>query len=642
MAKKTTKGQSGSSGRSGTFSFDVKLRAVKLYLEEGYSRDLIAEELGVGNSTLTGWAKQYREHGEEGLRPALSRRGTARVSAAAKCKAVELKRQNPHYGSRRISDLLRRMFLLKASTETVRQTLQAEELIEPAKPKPKRNPSKPRFFERSRPNQLWQTDIFTFRLGGRAAYLIGYLDDYSRYVTGLGLARSQTAEQVLEVYRAALGEYGVPKEMLTDNGRQYTNWRGTTRFEAELKKDRVVHIKSRPHHPMTLGKIERFWKTIFTEFLARVQFDTFEEAQERLRLWVKYYNHKRPNQGIGGLCPADRFYEIHGELKKVMERGITENVLEEALRGKAHKPFYMVGRMGDQSVVIQAEKGKVRMLVDGEDKCESRELVYDVKEEADDEGCQQVGQGTPGALAEGIHGPGEVRGGAVDMVGAAQAIGSVPATGDQLRDSSELAAPGAGSDDAGAGAEEQKRGAAGTGVGVEVGEVAAAGDSTGGETLETGAKAGETPGTEERTDQVGMRALPPCGGFLLQPQEVSIVRELLRKMEAERSGDESEQQPASPTAGAGPTEGGVDPESPQRDDDGGRSGPAVGGQPQDLLQVGETSTGRDVGGPLRAQLGPAGFGAGRGEGEPEEEGGGVGAGVTAEAAEPGAAGPVGV
>jgi transposase InsO family protein len=70
--------------------------------------------------------------------------------------------------------------------------------------------------------------------------------------------RSQTAEHVLEVYRRAVAEYGMPKEMLTDQGRQYSSWRGTTRFEAELRKDRIHHIKSRPHHPMTLGKIERF------------------------------------------------------------------------------------------------------------------------------------------------------------------------------------------------------------------------------------------------------------------------------------------------------------------------------------------------------------------------------------------------
>jgi transposase InsO family protein len=142
---------------------------------------------------------------------------------------------------------------------------------------------------------------------------------------------------------------------LTDRGRQYTNWRGTTRFERELGKDRVKHIKSQAHHPMTLGKIERFWKTIYEEFLVRAQFGSFEEAQERIRQWVKYYNHKRPHQGIGGLFPADRYFEIQGELRKVMEKGIAENVLEMALRGKPREPFYMVGRMEGQSVVLRAE-----------------------------------------------------------------------------------------------------------------------------------------------------------------------------------------------------------------------------------------------------------------------------------------------
>jgi transposase InsO family protein len=109
-----------------------------------------------------------------------------------------------------------------------------------------RHPPQPRFFERSTPNQMWQTDIFTFRLGGKNAYLIGFLNDYSRYVVGLDVFRSQTAEHVLEVYRTAVAEYGVPKEMLSDQGRQYSSWRGTTRFQAELRKDRVHHISSPP------------------------------------------------------------------------------------------------------------------------------------------------------------------------------------------------------------------------------------------------------------------------------------------------------------------------------------------------------------------------------------------------------------
>ena len=111
-----------------------------------------------------------------------------------------------------------------------------------------------------------------------------------------------------------------------------------------------------------------------------MQFDSFEEAQQRLALWVKYYNYKRPHQGIGGLCPADRFFEIQTELRQVLERGIEQNVLEAALRGPPRQPFYMVGRMGDQSVVIRAEKGKVKMLLDGEEPGKDKELIYHVDE----------------------------------------------------------------------------------------------------------------------------------------------------------------------------------------------------------------------------------------------------------------------
>jgi hypothetical protein len=262
-------------------------------------------------------------------------------------------------------------------------------------------------------------------------------------VVGLELYRSQTADQVLEVYRRAVGEYGVPKEMLTDRGRQYTNWRGSTRFERELGKDRVRHIKSQAHHPMTLGKVERFWKTIYEEFLVWAQFGSFEEAQERIRQWVQYYNHKRPHQGIGGLCPADRYFEIQAELRKTMEQGITDNVLEMALRGKPRDPFYMVGRMEGQSVVLRAEKGKLRLMVDDEEGGETKEIVYDVtaqEEEKDErekrdgkgreaEGGEAEGGGEEGAEGDRLHGRGEVPGGALGMDGEAQAGRSLSGAG---------------------------------------------------------------------------------------------------------------------------------------------------------------------------------------------------------------------
>src|SRR5512143_1510500 len=443
--KKKGKGKENRYGKR--YGLEFKLRCVKLRLEEGLPIALLSKEAGASKDVIRRWAKAYQERGEAGLRNEAVAVGSRRkLPGPVREKIVEIKKREPPFGVKRISHLLRRAFFLSASPETVRRTLREESLIVPSKKKPRHNITRPRFFERSTPNQLWQADIFTFRLGGRYAYLIGFVDDYSRYVVGLELYRSQTADQVLEVYRRAVGEYGVPKEMLTDQGRQYTTWRGSTRFERELGKDRVRHIKSRPHHPMTLGKIERFWKTIYEEFLVRAQFGSFEEAQERVRQWLQYYNHKRPHQGIGGLCPADRYFEIQAELRKTMEQGIAENVLEMALRGKPREPFYMVGRMEGQSVVLRAEKGKLRLMVDDEEGGGKQEMVYDVTAQTGERGERSEEDGKHGEAENGetraggekrtesfgAYGEGEVPGGAVGMDAETQTRGSMSGVGDRV------------------------------------------------------------------------------------------------------------------------------------------------------------------------------------------------------------------
>ena len=614
--KNSTKGRR---SRPGPYTSDFKLRAIKLHLEEGYPIRTLAEELGIGKSTLSKWKRRYLEEGESGLInrwPGAQNSSKPRINPAIKQKAVELKKEDPKRGSRRISDMLRRFHLMKASPETVRKTLKEEGLVEPPKKKPKRNPPKPRFFERSRPNQMWQTDIFCFRLGGRNAYLIGFIDDYSRYITSLGLYRSQTAEHVLETLRRGLAEYGVPKEMLSDNGRQYTNWRGTTRFEAELKKDRIKHIKSQPHHPMTLGKIERFWKSIYTEFLSRVQFDSFEEAQQRLALWVKYYNYKRPHQGIGGLCPADRFFEIQTELRQVLERGIEQNVLEAALRGPPRQPFYMVGRMGDQSVVIRAEKGKVKMLLDGEEPGKDKELIYHV-----DETENKADRETE------LYGETEVRSGTGHLERAPASGGGVPGAGDSMAAAQQLAGCGDEGDD------ERPRLEAGSRRGeaavTESADGKAAGEGgCGGDAPEpSGSAAGLDPENGGAEEKCGNRELIERVA-LLSADDAAIVLELLKGCSPPENEEINHELLESDT----PRKGGADPQGEGRTDDGRRSCAAAEDQPKDLLQMGATGPGGAAREPLRAEPGASARRLGWGKGGTQAPGSGTGAGAETQGA----------
>jgi hypothetical protein len=281
--------------------------------------------------------------------------------------------------------------------------------------------------------------------------------------------------------------------MLTDNGRQYTSWHGKSRFEAELKKDKIHHIKSQPHHPMTLGKIERFWKTIYLEFLSRAQFASFEDAAERIRQWVKYYNHKRPHQGIGGLCPADRYFEIQSELRKTIEQGIKENLLEMALRGKPRLPFYMVGRMEGQSVVLRAEKGRLRLSVDDEDDV-TQEVVYNLNDKGAGHGEDGEDKKREEAADDELRGDGEMPGGPVDMDGAAEAGGGVPGAEDTVDGAFGVAEAGDGGDAPGAGAQGE------------------AGERAGAFSPPAGTSGKEAPRTHEHPGKTGKEAVEGAGG----------------------------------------------------------------------------------------------------------------------------------
>jgi transposase InsO family protein len=611
------------------YGLEFKLRCVKLRLEEGLPVSLLSKEVGCSPDVIRRWARAYQERGEAGLRngvvPAGSRR---KLPGPVREKIVEIKKREPFFGVKRISHLLKRAFFLSASPETVRRTLRAESLIVPSRKKHQHNITRPRFFERSTPNQLWQSDIFTFRLGGRYAYLIGFIDDYSRYMVGLELYRTQTADQVLEVYRRAVGEYGVAKEVLTDRGRQYTNWRGSTRFERELGKDRVRHIKSQAHHLMTLGKIERFWKTIYEEFLVRAQFGSFEEARERIRQWVRYYNHKRPHQGIGGLCPADRYFEIQAELRKTMEQGIAENVLEMALRGKPREPFYMVGRMEGQSVVLRAEKGKLRLMVDDEEGGGKQEMVYDVtageenrdrsmetieREETDGKDREAEGgeAGDRGEeRAEGIrpYGRGEVPGGAIGMDGETQNRGGLPGVGGCV----ELAEPVAGTGDGGNAHGATASGSGGQGGGVEPASCGIVGTEEQGRGDQgVGTAFGQT------SREPGDQARGVAGGWSRE-EGLTVFREISYEGKAAQEGLGGAEQKACTGAGDGDSPGA------QWSLNGKGRGEATGGVAQDVLRVGgEVFKSHDPG-VGESSCGEAARACGQREGDPSGADPGVG------------------
>lgn len=343
-------------------AMEVKVLAIEA-LEVGLSAQEVGELVGVGSGTIHKWRKEYAEGGVQGLCRKASSIAVRKQCSVLEEKIVALRRENPQHGVRRIRDDLRRHEGLEVSAEKVRTVVNDSGLGNPA-PEPSRRPPGIRRFERSCPNALWQIDIFTFQLKRMyPVYLIGILDDHSRYLAGWGLFRQQNADAVLEVLKGAIGQWGAPREILSDNGRQFVAWRGQTRFQKVLRQQGVQHVRSAPQHPMTLGKIERFWQTVWREFLEEALFVSFADACSRLEHWIHYYNHQRPHQGLDGACPADRFYGIADDVEEAVKQGCRDNSLRLALGQEPQPPLYLLGQLGgaDVRVVRRGEEIEVKL-----------------------------------------------------------------------------------------------------------------------------------------------------------------------------------------------------------------------------------------------------------------------------------------
>jgi transposase InsO family protein len=233
---------------------EQRLLLLDAWRRSGLPAGDFAPLVGISKHTLYAWHRKFQEHGPAGLddRPRGGPAGS-RLPEVTRRAILMMKEAHPDWGVERISALLLRGPALPASPQAVARVLH-EAGYEAAEVPTHPHPDPVRHFERARPNQLWQTDLFTFVLKrqNRRVYLVAFLDDHSRFLVGYGLHASQSAALVLEVFRAAAASYGVPAEVLTDNGSQYVTWRGTGAFTKELQKRGVGQVVAAPRHPQTL------------------------------------------------------------------------------------------------------------------------------------------------------------------------------------------------------------------------------------------------------------------------------------------------------------------------------------------------------------------------------------------------------
>jgi transposase InsO family protein len=166
-------------------------------------------------------------------------------------------------------------------------------------------------FTAEQPNQRWQADMTHWQLAdGTGVEILNLIDDHSRLAIGSTVRRTTLATDVAATFEKAFARWGIPAGVLTDNGAIFTGeprGHGEVALERLLRRLRVRLDHSRPYHPQTCGKIERFHQTQKKWLAARPGAKTLHGLQTQLNAFNRYYNTVRPHRAVGRRTPAQAY-----------------------------------------------------------------------------------------------------------------------------------------------------------------------------------------------------------------------------------------------------------------------------------------------------------------------------------------------
>lgn len=284
----------------------------------------LCREFGVSRKTGYKWLRRFKEEGTAGLedlsrRPCSSPHRTGKHIEEAVC---DVRLAHPTWSGYKIRHVLLRQVreghcelrpdeIPAASTCT--QILHRHDLIDDREPQQDYGWQR---FEKARPNELWQMDFKgNFGLESNIrVYPLTVLDDHSRYSIALKACGDQKLETVQGHLSEAFDRYGLPDRILADNGAPWGAPRTAgikktryTQFTLWLYRLGVSVSFSRPYHPQTLGKDERFHRTLGEELLSRHTYRCLDDVQAGFDVWRQVYNLERPHEALGMQVPADRY-----------------------------------------------------------------------------------------------------------------------------------------------------------------------------------------------------------------------------------------------------------------------------------------------------------------------------------------------
>jgi transposase InsO family protein len=280
---------------------------VRLAMQEGANRRELCRRFDIHPDTAYKWLSRWQagqELADRSRRPHSSPQQTDREMEQ---RILAIRDAHPAWGARKIVRCLERDNQSSPTFSTVHQILRRSDRIKA----PVGGPLASQRFEMSAPNLLWQMDFKGWvRLGNDAqCHPLTVIDDHSRYDLCLQACADQRGDTVRDRLELTFRHYGLPEAFFVDNGSPWGDPSGEhwTRFAVWLLKLGIKVIHSRPYHPQSRGKNERFHRTLKAEVFALRSFRDLAETQRAFDAWREVYNFERPHQALGQQVPASRY-----------------------------------------------------------------------------------------------------------------------------------------------------------------------------------------------------------------------------------------------------------------------------------------------------------------------------------------------
>jgi transposase InsO family protein len=288
----------------------LRQELVHLVATQRVSMTELCQRFQISRKTGYKWVKRFRIEGEAGLADRSRRPHQVQYHVPGPTRQYLLaeRQQHPAWGARKLRQRAQTQGLPAVpACSTITALLKREGLIVP---RTTPAPHAWQRFEHPAPNDLWQMDFkgpIPTRTAPRQALTV--LDDHSRFNLCLQALLAQTREAVQAALITVFRQYGLPNRLLTDNGSPWghTGEQPYTVLTVWLIRVGIRISHSRPYHPQTMGKDERFHGSLNREVLQQAQWRDPAHLQQAFDRWRQVYNHDRPHEALELAVPATRY-----------------------------------------------------------------------------------------------------------------------------------------------------------------------------------------------------------------------------------------------------------------------------------------------------------------------------------------------